>query len=78
MRLEHTQVEMTNKPAPVGIVRTRPRFDKNPRIDWVWRIPDFFNWVCGWVWGCTYPHHNTHPRHIFVPFKLLKYSQLIK
>jgi len=23
----HLQVEMANKPVPVGIVRTRPRFD---------------------------------------------------
>ena len=37
---------MANKLVPVGIVRIRPRFDGNPRIEWVWRIPDFFNW--GW------------------------------
>ena len=49
------QLEMANKPVPVGIIRTRPRFDGNPRIDWVWvwvwGIPDFFNWVWGWGWG---------------------------
>ena len=40
---------MANKPVPVGIVRTNPCFDGDPRIDsvWVWEIPDFFNWVWG-------------------------------
>jgi len=64
------QLEMANKPVPVGIIRTRPRFDGNPRIDWVWvwvwGIPDFFNWVWGWGWGYTYPRHNTRPRHISI------------
>jgi len=48
-KLGHLLVEMTNKPIPVGIARTRLRFDGNSRIDWVWvwvwvwEIPDFFN-----------------------------------
>ena len=43
-----------------------PVLMENPRIDsvwaWVWRIPDFFDWG----WGCIYPRHNTHPRHISI------------
>ena len=72
---------MTNKLVPVGIARTRPRFDGNLRIDWVWvwvwGIPDFFDWV--WGYGDEYI-----PAIIPVPaispssFKLLKYSQIIK
>jgi len=51
---------MANKPIPVGIVRTRPRFEgESPHwLVWVWGISDFFNWV----WGCTYPRHITRPR----------------
>jgi len=52
---------MANKPVPVGIAEPVPVLTGNPRIDWVcvwvWGIPDFFNWV----WGCTYPRHNTRP-----------------
>jgi len=36
---------MANKPVPMDIVRIRPCFDGNPRIDWVWvwvwEIPTF-------------------------------------
>jgi len=38
----------------------------NPYIDWVWvcvwRIPDFFNWECGYTYSLCprpYTHHNT-------------------
>jgi len=48
--VKKSPLEMANKPVPVGITRTRPRFDENPRFDWVWVwvwvIPEIFNW--GW------------------------------
>jgi len=67
-------IEMTNKPVSVGIVWTVPILTGNPRIDWVWvwGIPDFFNWVWGWLWDVHIPAISPSL------FKLLKYSQLIK
>ena len=57
---------MANKLIPVGISRTCPHFNgESPHsLVWVWvrGIPDFFNWVWGWVCGCTYPRYNIRPR----------------
>ena len=57
---------MTNKPVSWVLPKPVSVLTGNPRIDWVcvwvWRIPDFFNWVWGWVCGCTYPRHITRPR----------------
>jgi len=49
------ELKMTNKPVLVGIVQTRPRFDRKSRIDWewiwvwAWGIRNFFNWIWAWV-----------------------------
>ena len=61
---------MANKFVPVGIVRTRPRFDgESPH--WLGMgmgmgNPRLFQLSMGMGMGCTYTRHNTRPRHISI------------
>jgi len=32
----HSRIQMVNKPALVGIVSIRLRFDRESHIDWIW------------------------------------------
>jgi len=47
---------MTDKPALIGVVRTRLHFEGESShwLVWVWEIHNFFNWILGWIWGCKY------------------------
>jgi len=55
-RSNYSYLEMTNKPVPVGIARTRSHFDgESPhRLDMGMGMGNlrFFYWVWGWGWGC--------------------------